>query len=84
MKRAVQWMLNDSAAKPDVFAVPEGVDVYRRVAVDREVFIVENDSTQAQTIPLPTAMNDVLTDSSVRSVRLPVGGVAVLVQPNPK
>jgi hypothetical protein len=58
--------------------VPEGVEVYRRTAKDRDVFIVDNDSRQEQTIDLPTAMDDVLSGEKVRSVELPVYGVAVL------
>ncbi len=79
-KRSVQWMLNESSLKPDVFPVPQDVEVYRRVGRDHDVFIVDNSSTQAQTISLPAAMNDVLTDRTVHSVQLPVYGVAVLVQ----
>jgi beta-galactosidase len=77
-KRAVQWMLSDSGLSPDVFAVPEGVEVYRRVAGDRSVFIVENLSRAAQTIMLPREMKDALSDQMVHSLKLPVYGVAVL------
>lgn len=80
MKRATQWMLTESSLKPDAFAVPEGVEVYRRVTADRKVFIVENLSHAAQTIVLPDVMKDALTDQTVHSVKLPVYGVAVLVQ----
>ena len=79
-KREVQWMLAESNLRPDVFAVPEGVEVYRRVAAAAEVFIVDNLSHGAQTIALPAAMKDALTGEMVRSVKLPVYGVAVLVQ----
>jgi len=77
-KRAVQWMLSESSLSPDVFAVPEGVEVYRRVAGDRSVFIVDNLSHAAQTILLPSEMKDALNDRMVHSVELPVYGVAVL------
>ena len=80
MKRAVQWMLTESSLKPDVFAVSDGVEVYRRVAADRKVFIVENLSHAAQTVVLPNVMKDALTDRMVHCVKLPVFGVAVLVQ----
>jgi beta-galactosidase len=79
-KRAVQWMLSKSNLKPDVFAVPEGVEVYRRVAGDRDIFIVENLSHAVQTISLPDIMKDALTDQMVHSVKLPVYGVTVLIQ----
>lgn len=83
-KRAVQWMLTESSLKPDVFAAPEGVEVYRRVAVDRSVFIVDNLSHTAQTIVLSNVMKDILTDQMVHTVKLPVYGVAVLVQAKDK
>ncbi len=79
-KRSVQWMLTQSGLKPDVFPTPDGVEVYRRVAKDHDVFIVENDSHQTQTITLPTAMKDVLTDQTIHSIKLPIYGVAVLVE----
>ena len=80
MKRATQWMLTESSLKPDIFTVPEGVEVYRRVAADKKVFIVENLSHAAQTIALPDVMKDALTGQTVHSVKLPVYGVAVLIQ----
>jgi len=77
-KRSVQWMLNEANLKPDVFPTPEGVDVYRRTGKDHDIFIVGNTSKLPQTITLPTAMKDVLTDETVHTIKLPVYGVAVL------
>ncbi len=74
----MQWMASESGAHPDLFAVPAGVEVYRRAAKDHEVFIVENDSHESQDIDLPAAMTNVLTRGTVRSLKLPVYGVAVL------
>lgn len=82
MKRAVQWMLNDSGAKPDLFPVPAGVEVYRRAGSGRQVFIVENDGHQEQPVQLPMAMKNVLTGEDERTLTLPVYGVAVLVKTN--
>ena len=79
-RRAVQWMLAESGLEPDVFASPKGVEVYRRAAKDREIFIVDNTSGEAQAITLPAAMKDLITDQTVRSLNLPVYGVAVLVR----
>ena len=78
MQRAVQWMTTESGAQPDLFAAPEGIEVYRRAARDHEVFIVENDGHEEQNVLLPAEMNNVLTGESVRSLKLPVYGVAVL------
>jgi beta-galactosidase GanA len=78
MRRAVQWMLNDSGAQPDLFPVPAGVEVYRRAGSGREVFIVENDGQEEKTVELPAAMTDALTGETVRTMKLPVYGIAVL------
>ncbi len=78
MKRAVQWMLSDSGAQPDLFPAPEGVEIYRRAAKDHEVFIVENDAHEERTVELPEAMNDVLTGETLHTVKLQAYGVEVL------
>jgi beta-galactosidase len=77
-KREVQWMLNEAGLKPDGFPVPEGVDVYKRTGTDHDIFIVENTSKQPQVITLPSAMQNVLTDETVHTVKLPVYGVTIL------
>jgi beta-galactosidase len=79
-KRSVEWMLAQSGVKPDTFPVPQGVEVYRRVSKDRVVFIVENDSAEAQAVSLPRVMKDVLTQETIHSLQLPVYGVAVVVE----
>jgi len=81
MQRAVQWMMSESGTQPDLFAAPQGVEVYRRVGSGREVFIVENDSREEQTVNLPAAMNNLLTGETPQVLHLPVYGVAVLEQP---
>jgi beta-galactosidase len=78
MKRAVEWMLNESGAQPDLFQVPAGIEVYRRIGSGREIFIVENDGRDEQTIELPSAMSNLLTGETVQTLKLPVYGVAVL------
>jgi beta-galactosidase GanA len=83
MKRPVQWMLRDSGAHPDLFPAPDGVEVYRRFSGDREIFIVENDGQDEKIAELPDAMTIVLTDETVRAVRLPAYGVAVLKETQP-
>lgn len=83
MKRAVQWMLNDSGAQPDLFPVPAGIEVYRRAAGDSEIFIVENEGQDEKTIELPIAMTNLLSGGTVRVVKLPLYGVAVLKKANP-
>ena len=80
MRRAVQWMLRESGAQPDLLPAPEGVEVYRRVARGHEVFIAENDASEEQTIELPLPMEEVLSGKTVHAVKLPIYGVAVLVK----
>ena len=80
MRRAVQWMLRDSGAQPDLLHHPEGVEVYRRVARGHEVFIVENDASEERTIELPVPMDEVLSGKTVHAVKLPIYGVVVLVK----
>jgi beta-galactosidase len=80
-QREVAWMLNDAGLKPDNFAVPEGVDVYKRTGADHNVFIVENSATATQTVKLPGAMKNVLTDQTAATITLPAYGVAVFTQP---
>jgi beta-galactosidase len=78
MRRAVQWMLSDSNAHPDLFPVPAAVEVYRRLGGDREIFIVENYGQDEKTIELPATMTNLLTGETVQTVKLPLYGVAVL------
>ena len=80
MKNAAQWMLSMSGVKPDLPVVPEGVEVERRVGPSGSIYLMENFSASQQTISLPRAMADVLAGGSVRSVTLPVYGVAILAE----
>src|SRR6185437_9787507 len=78
MKREVEWMLNESGAHPDLYSVPAGVEVYRRTGNGRQIFIVENDGHDEESVELPSAMSNVLTGETVQTLKLPVYGVAVL------
>ena len=78
MKNAAQWMLDTSGVKPDLPAVPEGVEVEQRTGHGKSILMIENFSQTQQTISLPQTMTDVLAGGSVHSVTLPVYGVAVL------
>jgi beta-galactosidase len=79
MAKAIEWMANTSGVKPKLdAAVPEGVDIYPREGDHGTVYILVNFAKTPQAFSLPTAMQDVLEGGSVRSVKLPVYGVAVL------
>jgi beta-galactosidase len=74
---AKQWIALAKVDSP-VIPVPDRVSVGRRVAADREVFVLTNFSAGAQQIALPGPMTDVLNGGEVTQVLLPRYGVAVL------
>jgi beta-galactosidase len=72
-------MVEDSAIRPALGPVPDGVEVSRRAGDGKEVYIVVNYTTQAQTINLPRPMRELLKDSAASSVlTLSARDVAVL------
>jgi beta-galactosidase len=78
MSAAAKWMADISGVKLALGTVPDGVEVYPRYSQRGAVYILVNLSKTAQTVSLPSAMNDVLEGGSKSSVSLPVYGVAVL------
>jgi beta-galactosidase GanA len=71
-------LLNESGVKSAFGPLPDGVEVSPRYGKDHTVFILVNLSGSTQVIPLPMAMQDILKDESVQSVKLPQYGVSVL------
>lgn len=71
-------LLEASGVAPAPLAVPEGVEVCRRIGGGRTVFIVLNFSNADQAIALPRAMRDLLAGGETSRVVLPRYGVAVL------
>jgi beta-galactosidase len=81
MKSAAAWMLNSAGVRPALGRVPEGVEVCRRGAKGKGVFIVLNHTKAAKTVRLPQAMDDILNGGpQVNRVELPPHGVAVLLE----
>lgn len=79
MDSATQWMAKTSGVGPAFGAVPEGVEVCRRVGSDRQLFIVLNHTDHSVKVSLPRAMKSVLQENrEVTEVELPVQGVEVL------
>jgi len=78
MQSAAKWMTDVSGVKPVLPSVPDGVDVYPRYGSRGMVLILVNFSKADQTVPLPTAMTDVLAGGVKQSVTLREYGVAVL------
>ncbi len=81
MIAAAKWMTDVSGVKPALGLVPDGVEVYPRYGERGAVFILVNFSKTAQSVSLPSEMNDVLEGESKRSVALHTYGVAVLSTP---
>jgi beta-galactosidase len=78
MKAAVAWMLSTSGLAAVLPNIPEGVDVAIRSGEGKRVLILTNYNQQPATIPLPSAMQDILAGGTTSSVTLPQYGVAVL------
>ena len=80
MTAAAKWMLQSSGVTRDLPIVPKGVEAYRRTGASKNVLILENFSSAPQTVALSPEQTDVLSGGTVKSVTLPVYGVAVLSQ----
>jgi beta-galactosidase len=78
MTAAAKWMAQASGVKAALGPVPEGIEVYPRYGSKGAVYILVNFSKTAQTVSLPSQMNDVLEGGVKQSVTLPSFGVAVL------
>jgi beta-galactosidase len=79
MDSATQWMAKTSGVGPVFGAVPDGVEVCRRVGSDRQLFIVLNHTDHSVKVTLPRAMKSVLQENrELTEVELPVQGVEVL------
>jgi beta-galactosidase len=79
MRSVLQWLSDDAGVKPEFGPLPQGVELSRRVAQDRAVYVFTNHGAEAQEIALPNAMRDVLHDGhDIAKVVLEPQGVAVL------
>ena len=78
MKRASEWMLNESGVATVLPGISTDVDVAIRSNEKSQVFILTNYGLETHAIKLPHAMHDVLKGGDATSVSLPRFGVAVL------
>jgi len=79
MRSVLQKVSTDANLQPEFGPLPENVELCRRVAPDRIIYILINHGATAVEIALPTAMQDVLHDSNVvTKAVLEPQGVAVL------
>jgi beta-galactosidase len=78
MASAAKWMIATAGVQPKLGKVPAGVDVYPRTGPHGNVYIMVNFAKTAQTVSLPTAMQDVLKGGTTRTLTLPHYGVSVV------
>ena len=78
---ATKWMLADAGVHPDIGTLPPGVDLYIRKDATHEVWILINFAEASQTVALPTAFDNVLTNASTHSVNLKRFDVVILQRP---
>jgi beta-galactosidase len=75
--------LSAAGVGPAFGPVPEGVEVMRRTAPDRDVFILINHSPATQTVDVPSGLVDVLAGGAPKPrVALASQGVLVLERPH--
>lgn len=79
MKRVIEWAVDDAGIKPEFDALPEGVELCRRLDNHHTVYILINHSAKAETVALPVGLHDVLHDmQAANNMTLEPQGIAVL------
>lgn len=78
MDSAADWMVRDSGVTPALGPVPDGIQVCRRSAGPRQVFVLINFSPESRSVRLPRSMKFLLSDGEGDTLQLPQYGVAVL------
>ncbi len=79
MASAASWMTRTSGVQAVFGPVPDGVEVSRRVADGKQVFVLINFNAAEQSVTLPHAMKSLLEGKDVSTVSLPQYGVAILL-----
>jgi len=77
MRAAAKWMVSAAGLSPQTLPVPEGVEVCRRFAPGREVYILINHTTQPANVEFPRPVTDVLNGGELRRRQIPPRGVLV-------
>ena len=78
MTAAAEWMSKTSGVSAALGAVPDGIEVNRRVGKDTSVFVLINFKGESQDVKLPRGMKSLLEKKEVTHVILPQYGVAIL------
>jgi beta-galactosidase len=81
MAAAADWMLKDASVVAVFGAVPEGVEVSRRVSPNATIFVLINFKTETRTITLPFRAKSLLEQRDTDRIELSQFGVAVLAVP---
>jgi beta-galactosidase len=77
MAGAAEWMVHVSGVRPTFGPLPDGVEVSRRDAKGKEVFVLVNFNQEAQQVNLPHAMDLLLSGKKASTLQLPPYGVEV-------
>jgi beta-galactosidase len=77
---AAEWMIEKGGITAAFGAVPEGIDVSRRVGRGKQVFVLINLKEESQHIALPHAMKSLLDGRDTDALDLAPYGVAVLLE----
>jgi len=81
MQAAVSWMLHSSSVQPVFGPVPREVEVCRRQAPGRQVFLLINHSAEQKSVRLPRRFRSVLDDITVEEhLTLPPRAAEVLLE----
>ncbi len=83
MDSAAEWMIQKSGVTPAFGAVPDGIEVSRRVGGGKQVFLLINFKPESQKVSLPRPMKSLLDGKDVSAVDLTQYGVAVLLDSKP-
>jgi beta-galactosidase len=79
MAVAAEWMVQKSGVIPVFGALPEGVEVSRRMGGGKQVFILINYAQESRRVGLPHPMKALLDNKQEETFELPPYGVSVLL-----
>jgi beta-galactosidase len=79
MAAAAKWMTEKSGIRPAFGAVPDGIEISRRMGGGKQIFILVNYTAENRHVTFPRSMKLLLEDKRGDAVDLPSYGVAVLL-----
>lgn len=72
------WMIKNSGVESAPIAVPDGVEISRRVGDGKQIFLLINFTREDRNVTLPHSMKLLLSGKEANTVSLPAYGVEVL------